>query len=211
MKLTFTYSKQKDIWCLMNYGKSSTNSRSSTKVYEKLTAQYGENPSEENISDFIKNYIQECGIDTEKYIESYQYEWEQVANDFYRKAEDVFGIRLEKDIEVFLSINNRCPHSIPESYFFVSVPSQSVRATIMHELWHFYTWQKFGNQQETIGTQKYNELKEALTVLLNVECKELLGESIDVGYPQHQELRKRIVDIWEKEGGIEKLWNKITI
>jgi hypothetical protein len=82
----------------------------------------------------------------------------------------------------------------------------------MHELWHFYTWQVFGREWENkLGKQKYNEIKEALTVLLNVECKNLLPEGItDNGYPQHKELREKIVVEWEKDKNIEKLWGKLV-
>lgn len=209
MKITFTYEKQKDIWCLMNYGKGSINSNTPTKVYEKLVSLYGENPSEEKVSEFIDIHTKENNIDIEKYITDYQKEWEQIADTFYEKAESIFGVKLESDVIVYLSINNRCPYSIAESNFFVSVPSYSMRKTLMHELWHFYTWYKFGVSQEILGKQKYNKLKEALTVLLNFEFKDQLGDIQDTGYPEHQELRARILEIWNEEKDINKLWNKL--
>jgi hypothetical protein len=78
----------------------------------------------------------------------------------------------------------------------------------MHELWHFYTWYGLGSdQEEKLGKEKYNEIKEALTVLLNVVCKDLLPERvIDSGYPQHQELRQQIVEFWNKDRDVHKLW-----
>jgi hypothetical protein len=209
MKVTFSYDKQKDIWCLMNYGKGSMNSSTPTKVYEKLVALHGESPSEETASDFIDSYIKENSIDIEKYVLDYQNEWNQIADIYYKKAESIFGVNLENYITVYLTINNRCPYSIAESHFFVSVPTYSMRKTVMHELWHFYTWYKFGSQQEILGKQKYNEIKEVLTVLLNIEFKDLLGDIQDAGYPQHQELRTNILDIWGKDQDIEKLWNYI--
>ena len=78
----------------------------------------------------------------------------------------------------------------------------------MHELWHFYTWQRFGSDYETrLGKQKYNDIKEALTVLLNIECADLFPEGMtDNGYPQHKELREKIVGIWKDTKDIEKVW-----
>ena len=64
----------------------------------------------------------------------------------------------------------------------------------MHELWHFYIWYKFGAEwTEKLGNQKYEDLKEALTVLLNAECNDLFpyGKE-DAGYAQHKELREEI-------------------
>jgi hypothetical protein len=89
--------------------------------------------------------------------------------------------------------------------------SNNVRGIIMHELWHFYTWQGLGvNQEEILGPQKYNDIKEALTGLLNVECRDLLTEDMtDAGYPQHQDLRKQILKYWEKDRNIKNLWNHI--
>ena len=53
MKVTFTYDEGKDIWCLLNYGKSSMNSKTQTKVYEQLVSFCGENPTKEDASKFI--------------------------------------------------------------------------------------------------------------------------------------------------------------
>lgn len=210
MKLTFTYNKQKDIWCLMNYGKGSMNSSTPTKVYEKLVSLYGEDPSEEKVSEFIDIYIKENNVNFKKYISDYQKDWDNISDSYYKKAEGTFGVKLERDITVYLSINNRCPYSITESHFFVSVPADSMRKIVMHELWHFYTWYKFGASQETLGKQKYNDVKEALTVLLNIEFKDQLGDIQDIGYPQHKELRNTIFNFWSKEKNINKLWNIIT-
>ena len=82
----------------------------------------------------------------------------------------------------------------------------------MHELWHFYTLYGLGtDQEEKIGKQKYNDLKESLTVLLNVECKNLLPEGVvDMGYTQHQDLRKKILEYWEKDKNIKNLWNYLS-
>jgi hypothetical protein len=82
----------------------------------------------------------------------------------------------------------------------------------MHELWHFYTWHKFGeSEQKRIGIKKYNDIKEALTVLLNTECKDLFPEGVeDAGYPQHQEMRSEIIKLWEQNPDIDFVWNKLA-
>ena len=76
----------------------------------------------------------------------------------------------------------------------------------MHELWHFYTWEKFGEREMIgLGMNKYNDVKEALTILLNLECSDLMNAK-DFGYPQHQNLRKIIADTWLKTKNIEGTW-----
>lgn len=209
MKITFDYSKEKDIWCLLNYGKSSFNSPTPTKVYEKLIEECGENPTEENTSLFIERYLTENRFDIQEFISNYQKDWEVVSEQYIKRAEAIFQVKLPQDITVYLTINNRCPYNIKENHFFVSVPAYSPTKTVMHELWHFYTWYKFGSQEEKVGKQKYNDIKEALTVLLNVEFKDLLPEGVrDNGYPQHRALREEMIKTWNQEKDIEKLWNK---
>lgn len=212
MKVIFDYSKDKDVWCLLNKGKSSNNNPNPTKVYELLTAKCGESPTEENTSSFIDTYLAENDASIEAYVAKYTEEWSLVSDEYYKRAEAVFGVVLPQDVTAYLTINNRNPYSITDNLFYVTVPRDTVRKTVMHELWHFYTWYVLGTDKEAIvGKQIYNDLKEALTVLLNVECVDLLPEGIsDEGYPQHQELRQSILSMWKTEKDIKTIWNKLT-
>lgn len=212
MKVVFEYSCEKDIWCLLNYGKTSTNSSSSTKVYEFLVKEYGNIPTDENTFVFIDNYLTTHNVEIDVYKTKYQSDWDSIADKYRKVVEDVFKVNISDTITAYLTINTRSPYSVENNLFFVKVPSESVRKTVMHELWHFYTWHKFGiTWEEKIGKGKYNEIKEALTVLLNVECKDSLPKGVfDMGYPQHQELRARILELWSKERDIEKLWRELA-
>ncbi len=212
MKLNFAYKKDEDIWVLLNKGKSSNNSPNPTKVYEQLVEFAGKNPDKNSTSDFIDKYIQDNNIDINKCIEQYQKDFDKISGNFKKIAEKVFDVSLPKNVTAYLTINNRCPYSVNQNLFFVSISSNTAMKTVMHELWHFYTWYKFGaDEQERIGAQKYNDIKEALTVLLNVECKHLLPDNVeDTGYPQHQELRDKIVNLWTKNPDIDFIWKKLT-
>ena len=211
MKVIFDYSKDKDVWCLLNKGKSSNNNPNPTKVYELLTAKYGESPTEEQTSTFIDEYLEENDALIEQYINKYNQEWSNVSDEYHKRAEAIFSVSLPQDVNAYLTINNRNPYSITDSLFYVTVPRDTVRKTVMHELWHFYTWYGLGaDQEEILGKQKYNDLKEALTVLLNAECADLLPVGIsDEGYPQHQELRKSILDMWKIEKDIKAIWDRL--
>lgn len=211
MKLNFQYDKEKDIWCLLSRGKSSDNADSTTKVYETLTAHYGNNPTHEDTSRFIDAYILEKNISIEHYLERYQKEWNEISEEFQKRAERIFNVVLPDNITAYFTINNRCPYNIEENYFFVTTTT-SVRALIMHELWHFYTWYGLGaDELQKRGAQKYNDLKESLTVLLNIECQDLLPEGMqDIGYPQHQETREKILRYWDKDKNIKNLWNYLS-
>lgn len=212
MNIFFTYDRAKDIWCIANKGKASNNSPKPTKIYELLEAKHGSNPTEETIGGFINSYLQENNISTLESINQYEAEWREVADEYHQRAEAIFEIKLPEEITVYLTINNRCPYNIAENLFYASFPSESVRLTIMHELWHFYTWYGLGvDQEEKLGKETYNDLKEALTVLLNEECADLMPEGIrDNGYPQHSELRTEIQKLWTEKRDISWVWNKIS-
>jgi len=211
MKINFVYDKGKDVWCLLNKGKSSNNSQSPTKQYAQLVAQCGENPTSEDAAVFIDEYISENKIDIPKRTKDFQGEWESISSEFQKRAETIFGASLSNNITAYITINSRCPYNIKEDFFYVSLSSSQVRKTAMHELWHFYTWYGLGSdQEEQLGKERYNNLKEALTVLLNVECADLLPEGeVDTGYPQHQELREKITKYWEKDKNIKNLWRHL--
>lgn len=208
MKIIFDYNKEKDIGCILNFGKGSINSNSSTKTYNLLVSKYGENPTEGDTSNFIKEYISSKGIDVEKYRSSYQNDWDIISDEYQKISERIFKVSLPKDITAYLTLNDRCPYNIYNNLFFVTLTYNSTKSIVMHELWHFYTWYKFGViWEEKLGKQKYNDIKESLTVLLNIECKDLFPENKkDIGYPQHQELREKIIKIWNETKDIDKLW-----
>lgn len=209
--ITFTYSLDKDIWCIANKGKSSNNSSQPTKIYQTLQEKYGDTPSTNNIAEFIGSFLSEQSISIEESINRYTDEWSKISADYHERAQKIFNTSLPESVTVYLTINNRCPYNIGENMFFVSFPRESVRKTIMHELWHFYTWYGLGaDQEEKLGKQKYNDLKEALTVLLNEECLDLMPEgATDEGYPQHQDLRNRILSLWKEYKNINLVWKKL--
>jgi hypothetical protein len=212
MKVIFQYDKEKDIWCILNKGKSSNNSKTATKVYEQLVREYGENSDHAAVASFVDDFISQNKVNIEEIKGRFQKDWDAVSDEYRKRAEKVFGVSLPVDVVAYITINNRCPYNIEENYFYVSTNNFSPVNTAMHELWHFYTWFGLGAEQlERLGAQKYNDLKEALTVLLNVECRDLfVGGAADKGYPQHQELREQILKFWEKDKDIKKLWEYLV-
>lgn len=208
MKISYTYNKNKDIWCLLKKGKSSNHSPQATETYEQLIKSYGDNPTKEEVSEFIDDFFIKNEIDPYKIADGYQKEWDLISDEFKNIAENIFNISLPDNIKAYLTINQRSPYSIENNFFYISLHNTSPRRVTMHELWHFYTWYGIGiNQEEKLGSQKYNNLKESLTVLLNTECKNLLPEGVlDKGYPQHKETREKISKFWDKNKNIFDLW-----
>lgn len=211
MKVTFKYDLKKDIWCILNYGRSSQNSNTQTKVYEEIVALYGAAFTEDQVTEFLKNYYIQNHIILEEHVASYQKEWEGISQTFKSRAEAIFGSSLSGEITVYLTANNRCPYNLNEKFFFVSVPTYSMRKTVMHELWHFYTWEIFGREEEArLGRLKYNDIKESLTVLLNLEFESLLEGKMDNGYPQHKELRDKILELYKSGKSVKEIWGLLS-
>lgn len=123
MKVIFEYNVEKDIWCLLNKGKSSNNSQSPTKVYERLVAEYGDNPTHDDAAAFIEKYALDEHIDFQQYAAKYQNEWDAIADEYHKRAEAIFAVSLPNDVRGYLTVNNRCPYSIEDGIFFVSVAS----------------------------------------------------------------------------------------
>ncbi|MDO8571195.1 MAG: hypothetical protein Q7R79_00760, partial [bacterium] len=140
-----------------------------------------------------------------------QKNWDSISDEFEKRAKRVFGVSITDTITAYLTITGRFPYRIDEKYFYVSAKNTNANTVSMHELWHFYTWQKFSQEAESkIGAEKYNDIKEALTVLLNIECADLMNGEVDKGYPQHQELRNKITIVWNQTKNIDEVWNLVN-
>ena len=57
--------------------------------------------------------------------------------------------------------SNNSPNKMTEAYKAL-LEYTNDNPTIMHELWHFFTWYKFGDQMKVLGVKRYNEFKESL-------------------------------------------------
>ena len=212
MKIKFKYDREKDIDCLLNTGKPTHNSPFPTQEYRQLVSRMGENPDEEKVSLFIDEYLKENKFDVNEYILKYQNDFDEISEEFQKRAEKIFGVSLKDNVTVYLTVNRRLPYNLKENYFFACIGKGIQKHMVMHELWHFYTWYKWGKDWvDKLGFEKYNDIKESLTVLLNVVCRDLLPEGLeDEGYPQHKELREKILKLWAEKPDINYVWENIT-
>jgi hypothetical protein len=64
---------------------------------------------------------------------------------------------------------------------------------------------------EGLSKEKYNDIKESLTVILNSDFADLMEGAIDEGYPQHQEMRSEIMKLWSESKDIGNLINILRI
>lgn len=112
MKVIFKYKKEKDIWCIKNFGPGRSESENfpNSKTYEDILKVKGENPSKKDISDYIDKVLNEDDIDIKELGSSYQ-----------KNAEKVFGLKINEEIAAYLTINNRCPYNVDDKLFFVTI------------------------------------------------------------------------------------------
>jgi hypothetical protein len=128
--------------------------------------------------------------------------WESIEEDYIERLEKITKkLFNRKKILCYLITAPRCRYSPNERWFMLNIvlsPLVNVK-NIGHELFHLHFHEHFFNDISIkLGPEKTHILKEALTVLLNLEFRDL-WYSEDRGYASHQELRNFIKNIWEKE------------
>jgi len=211
MKLTFKYNLNEDIKNFFGASKSLGHSGRQSKIHLLYQGRYGAELTQENLKKFINNYVKENNIDVKEKIKEFQKSWDKINDEFFKRAEKIFKVQLPTEqVDVYLTTNDRCCLSINDNLFFVYVKSDHIKRTAMHELFHFYTWYAFGKElkDKNIGKQKYYDIKESLTEILNLEFEDLI-EYPEVGYSEHKELRKEIKKYWLKYKDIKKVVEKI--
>jgi len=208
MKIKFIYDEDKDIECLLKKGPGSHNQPGQmTDTYRKLLSFAPEVGNKDKVKEFVRKYISENNIDVWELEGKLQNNWDSVAGEFERRAERIFGVKISDQITAYMTITGRYPYYIEDGNkcFYVPAQKENANATAMHELWHFFTWFKFG-ESEPADPQRYNDTKEALTVLLNIECSDLIPGVEDRGYVQHVRLRDLAASEWTKSKDINKVW-----
>lgn len=105
-----------------------------------------------------------------------------------------------------------CPYNEKENWFMVSMwHSIPISITIIcHELMHlqFLHYYRKYLTEKGLKKEQLEDLKEAMTVLLNGKEFEEIILCDDSGYPKHQKLRKKLQKIWAKEKDFQKFLDK---
>ncbi|MBD3247003.1 hypothetical protein GF378_00080 [Candidatus Pacearchaeota archaeon] len=141
-------------------------------------------------------------------VQSANNSWKKIQNDFFNKLEQITNKKFpNKKITGYLTTVGRCPYSFKESWFmfrfFDSIPGilKTTAHELMHLFFHEYYWDDIEKQ---VGKEKTNDLKEALTVLLNLEFRHFWFVK-DKGYSKHEKLRLFIEDNWKKQKDFDVL------
>jgi hypothetical protein len=211
MELHFSYNIDKDVENIMK-STQAVNNRRPTKFQELFMQKHGSDFSFEKVKRFIVERQEVERFRMKEEIATLEEKWRPIETSFIERTEKVFGINYPSPyITAYLTHNERCTYNIDENYFFVKIRSEFSNNIIMHELFHFYTWQAFGRRllQEGFSKGVYNDIKESLTEILNLEFSDLMNGKIDKGYPQHQTMRAEVRKLWSEQENLANIVNTL--
>lgn len=197
-RLAFAFDVDKDAENFIR-GTKSVNSSVPTKLQAEFIAAHGAAYDEPTVRAFLESHRQKIGFDPDRAIAEAGAKWDAVGAEFFARADRMFSLSAQLAPAVaYLTTNQRCTYDIPAGYFFVHHAAKSTNRTVMHELLHFYTWHALYAELTASGMSAaaYNDVKESLTELLNVEFADVMPGVRDEGYPQHAAMRAAILGAW---------------
>jgi hypothetical protein len=209
-KVIFKFDKEKDLW--NNWHRCNRDNKwgVSAVSLEIKNACEGKSFEESKkelakiLSPIHNSYIIELDV------KSVEEAWMKIEEEFFRRMDKIMKHEYTKNINAYLTTAKGCPYDEDEPSFMFSLRSSLPDKLmisgheIMHLYFHKFYWDKI---EKRIGKEKTDDLKEALTVLLNIEFKDLWF-SEDKGYEPHKELREFIVKSWGEEKDFDKLIKK---
>jgi len=160
---------------------------------------------------YLEEFYKKNGKKLKFVLNQFSEIWKLFEKEYFKRLERITKRKIyAKEFTAYLTTVNRCPYDQDKGWFMVSLSSSGLSACkiIGHELMHFQLHHYFEKGiVKKIGTEKFWDLKEALTVLLNEEFKDLWIME-DMGYTEHEELREFISKQWRKEKDFDKLIEK---
>jgi hypothetical protein len=177
------------------------------EMLEKLKGKKWPEIMGEIIAILEKGYSKDLSGFKEK-LEEIKNKWEKIGAEFFKRLEKITKHKIYNGIfTAYVTTIGRCPYDKDENWFMINIfwDLDNILTAICHELMHLQFHYYYEKQlREKISEKQFQDLKEALTVLLNLECSDILKGN-DNGYPNHQELRKFIESEWRKSGDFDIL------
>jgi len=209
-KVVFSFDKEKDLYNLWETCTAKSYGYDFSSRLPKELVEYCKDKKYEDCKEFINNLyknIYSSGF-VEGYADFLDKSWKKIEKEYFIRMDKIIGKKLKiKKINAYLTIAPRCPYDPRDKYFMVNFfanPTTNLM-TAGHEIMHFYIHENyFSDIEKKIGNKKTHDLKEALTVLLNIEFRDLWYVH-DNGYESHKEFREFISKEWKKEKNFDKL------
>ena len=175
------------------------------KIYSRISGK-----TEKEAYAFLLPYLEKLykRIHLDKEIKLTQQIFDEKKEKIFSIMEKVTGKKIyRKNFYCYFTTFPRGPYNLKKGS--VGLPVIWGRKTFInvfvHELLHFQTIYYFKTEiVEKVSDKDFENFKEALTVILNVEFKELLTQH-DRGYKIHRKLREKLLHYWSKERNFSKL------
>ncbi len=152
----------------------------------------------EQIIAYCETVLKERSINPAERVRLAQAGWDRIEIEVETILKRLFETdRGIENITAYLSVNDRFGYNPQKGFFFTTIYDDNVNKICVHELLHFYTYRETLNIFKDSGvTNLFNDYKEALTVLLNLEFKNVLSGE-DKGHLRQQGLREYIKTTWQ--------------
>lgn len=219
-KLTFKLNKSLDKeMCLAFLGVKAGGidfGRSIIKLHPKLKKLNTLNiEKREVISDYVDKYYKQYGNILTKFAKTFRTEWRGVEAQFYLEVNKIFkGHSWPKGLYIcYLSIFSSGPRFLENKTFQVYYRHlYGVKYLVFHEMLHFifydYIEKKFLKKIKNVNPQKIWVLSEVFNniILSSSEFIKLTGKK-PFFYPNHVDLTKKLIEIWNKCNDIDVFLN----
>jgi len=222
-KVIFGYDIHKDAWSWAIIAKNKDIFGTSWEdnvahIPKNLLSQIQENKLSQAVSvteEHLKNDTDKENKEKliKKKINTLEQAWRPVEKKYFNALSKITGKPISaKKFGCFMTTGYMCPYEEKENWFMVSfsysIPSSIT--TICHEILHFEFLHYYYSYLKSKGLDRkqIEALKESLTFLLNEPEFNDVISSKDVGYSEHQELRKKLKDIWSETNNFYELINK---
>lgn len=212
-KVKFVFDKEKDLYSIWETCNESSNWYDFKKTVHPRFIEVCEGKKFKECKEELerrKKKMYNSGF-IEIFAGAMQETWNKINNEYFKRLEKVMKKPIvNKQFTAYITTNIRCPYDYKKSSFMVSFFRDLLEGLktcgheIMHIQFHNTYWPKIEKQ---IGKKKTADLKEALTVLLNHEFRDLWFVD-DRGYEPHKELREFIEQQWQKKKDFEVLLEK---
>ena len=211
-KVKFLFDKEKDlfnIWETCNKGSSWSGSKNISSSFMKICKGKEFKECKKELENQRKS-LYDSGL-IEIFVEAIQKAWDRINDKYFERLENVMksGFKFKK-VDAYITTVGRCPYNSQEPWFMISFFGNILHTlkTCGHELMHIQFHNTYWNEiEKQIGKEKTADLKEALTVLLNLEFKDLWFVKDD-GYERHKGLREFIEKEWEEKKDFDILMEK---
>lgn len=194
--------------------KDNLESKSDIKIYNSV-----EKLSHSKVLEYLNKALIKKYRDETKTIDNYKNKIElEFSKKFFNACKTIEDITQKelavKKYHILLTTFPRCPYNFEDGSIFFYITSNKYWPdpidNFMHEILHFqthiYCEHNPGSLASKLDEVKFNDLKEALTVILNKNQFPILTKS-DQGYQTHQKLREMLYNEWQKNNNFDNLVN----